>query len=185
MAEWVLGSMMVGGMVMSARQQHQVGKDQKELYKQRAAVAEEEAKAVTKATEHQEREKRKEGRRYVARQKVLFAKSGVRPKVGTPLLVMRETAEEFERDAAFIQEGGATEARRLRTEAGMERRMGESAYGAGQWGAASTVMTGLGTTGMFAYQQGMFSRTTTPSGSRTLAWSGYKKPIRRTTFRGF
>lgn len=187
MAEYAMMSLMVGGTVMSARQQHRAGKEERKLYRQRAAVAEEEARAITKATEHQEREKRKEGRRYIARQKVLFAKSGVRPKVGTPLLVMRETAEEFERDAAFIQEGGATEVSRLRSEAGFERRMGKSAYRAGKWGAGATVMSGAGQIGMFGYGQGWWGgKKTTPlgAGRGTMAWSGYKRPRRRTTFRG-
>lgn len=157
MAEWAIVGAMVGGTLMSAINQAKQGRESRALYQQRAAVAEGEARAVTKATEHEERKKRIEGRRHIARQKVLFAKSGVK-LAGTPLLVMKETEEEFMRDAAFIQEGGATEAKRLRSEAGLERQAGASAYRAGMWGAGATAMTGLGTTGMFAYQSGMFSR---------------------------
>ena len=158
MAEWAVVGLLTGGTVMSAMNQRQQAKDERALYQQRAAVAEGEAKAVTKATEHQERETRKEARRHLAQQKVLFAKAGVKPKLGTPSKVMKETEEEYMRDAGYIQEGGATEAARLRSEAGLERQMGASAYRAGMWGAGATAMTGLGTTGMFAYQSGMFTK---------------------------
>lgn len=185
MAEFAVAAMLVGT-GMSAYGQYQQGKEQRALYKQRAAVAEKEAKAVTKAAEHQEREKRKEGKRYIARQKVLFAKSGVMPKKGTPSLVMTETAKEFARDAAFIQEGGAVEVARLRSQAEIERGMGKSAYRAGLWGAGATAMTGLGTVGMFGYEQGWFNKGTSRSsaGRGTQAWSGYRRRRRRTTFRG-
>lgn len=186
MAEWIIAGTMLAGTVISARSQYQQGKEERALYNQRAAVAEQEARAVTKATEHEARERGKKGRRDIARAKVLFAKSGVKPKLGTPRKVSEEIKEEYLRDMGFIQEGGATEAARLRSEAGLERGMGKSAYRAGRTGAFATAMTGLGTTGMFAYQSGMFKRRTSPSGtgSRTMAWSGYKKPRRRTTFRG-
>lgn len=152
MAEYAMIAM-AAGTGMSAYQQYQVGREQRALHKQRAAVSLEEAEAVTKATRHEAREKTKEGRRFKARQKALFAKSGVKI-TGTPLLVMKETEKEFRRDAAFIMEGGITEARRLRTGAGMERQMGRSAYRAGQWGAGSTLLTGAGTIGMYGYEQG-------------------------------
>lgn len=143
--EWVATAAMITGTVMSARQQAQAGREERALYAQRAGVAEEEAVAITKATRHEAREKRKEGRRFKARQKALFAKSGVKI-AGTSPLVMRETEKEFARDAAFIQEGGMVEARRMRSQAGMERQMGVSAYRAGIWGAGTTLLTGAGTT---------------------------------------
>lgn len=158
MAEYVIVGLMLGGTAMSAINQRKQGKEERKLYEQRAAVAEAEARAVGKATDFQARERQKEGRRDVARALVLFAKSGVDPKLGTPGLVGKEIKEESRRDMAFIMEGGATEISRLRSEAGFERQMGKSAYRAGKWGAASTVMTGLGTAGMFAYGQGMFTR---------------------------
>lgn len=156
MAEWTI-PLMVGGTVMSAYQQYQAGKEQRALHQQRAGVALEEAEAVTKATRHEARAKTKEGKRFEARQKALFAKSGVKI-AGTSLLVMKETASEFKRDAAFIMEGGLTEARRLRTGAGMERQMGRSAYRAGMWGAGSTLLTGAGTIGMYGYERGWLGK---------------------------
>lgn len=158
MAEWAVIGLMIGGTTMSVINQAKQAKEQDKLYKQRAAVAEGEAKAVTKASEHAEREKRIEARKHLAQQKVLFAKAGVKPKLGTPSKVMKETEEEYMRDAGYIQEGGAVEAARLRSEAGLQRQEGASAYRAGMWGAAETAMTGLGTTGMWAYKQGMFTK---------------------------
>lgn len=156
MAEYAIIGLMIGGTAMSAINQAKAGRESRALYQQRAAVAEETAKAVSKATGHQVRERRIEGRRDIARAKVLFAKSGVKPKIGTAGLVQREIKREAERDAFFIREGGTVEASRLRSEAGLERQMGASAYRAGMWGAGATVMTGLGSTGMFAYERGIF-----------------------------
>lgn len=169
MAEYVIAGLILGGTALSAISQKKQGKEERKLYQQRAAVAEEEAKAVGKAAEHQVRERQKEGRRDVARALVLFAKSGVKPKLGTPGLVGKEIEDEYRRDMGFIMEGGEVEASRLRSEAGFERRMGKSAYRAGKWGAASTVMSGLGTTGIFAYERGMFKRKrkTTPQAKAT------------------
>lgn len=158
MAEYVIAGLILGGTAMSAISQKKQGEETRKLYQQRAAIAEEEAKAVTKATDYQARERGKEGRRDVARALVLFAKSGVKPKLGTAGLVGKEIKEEYRKDMAFIMEGGETEAGRLRAGAEIERRMGKGAERAGRWGAASTVMTGLGTAGMFASQSGMFSR---------------------------
>jgi hypothetical protein len=144
---------MMMGTAMSAYQQYQMGKEQRALHAQRAGVALEEAEAVTKATRHEAREKTKEGKRFKARQKALFAHAGVRI-AGTSPLIMKETKREFARDAAFIMEGGLTEAARLRTSAGMERQMGKSAYRAGMWGAGTTLLTGAGNIGMRRYQMG-------------------------------
>lgn len=188
MAEYVIAGLILGGTALSAISQKKQGEETRKLYQQRAAIAEEEAKAVTKVTDYQARERGKEGRRDVARALVLFAKSGVKPKLGTAGLVGKEIEEEYRKDMAFIMEGGETEASRLRSEAAIERRIGKGAERAGRWGAASTVMTGLGTAGMFAYGQGMFSRTKTSttygrSGTaikRRSQWLGpSRRPYRR------
>ncbi len=158
MAEYIIAGLMLGGTIMSAKSQRQQAKEERALYQERAAVAEEEAEAVTKATRYQVRERGKEGRRDVARALVLFAKSGVKPKLGTAGRVQKEIEDEFRKDMAFIAAGGDIESRRLRSQADIERRMGKTAYRAGRWGAATTVMTGLGQTGIFAYRAGIFSR---------------------------
>lgn len=158
MSEYAIIGLMLGSTAMSAINQAKQAKETQALYQQRAAVAEGEAEAVTKATEHQKRERLISGKRDVARAKVLFAKSGVRPKTGTAGAVAKEIEKEYLKDIAFIQEGGAVEASRLRSGAGIERQMGASAYRAGLWDAGTTVMRGLGTTGMFAYQAGTFSK---------------------------
>ncbi len=156
MAEYVIGALVLGGTIMSARSQYQQGIDERALYNQRAAVTEEEAVAVGKATEHEAREKGKEGVRFGKRVKVLFAHAGVKPTTGTAALVRKEAEAEFARDQQFILEGGATEVSRLRSEAGLERRQGKSAYRAGKTRAFATALTGLGTVGMFGYKTGMF-----------------------------
>lgn len=158
MAEYAIAGLMLGSTAMSAINQAKQAKETRALYQQGAAVAESEAQAVTKATVHQKRERLKAGRRDIAKAKVLFAHAGVKPKIGTPGAVSKEIESEYLRDIGFIQEGGATEADRLRSEAGLERQMGSSAYRAGMWGAGTTVMRGLGTTGMYAYEAGMFKR---------------------------
>lgn len=154
---WFAPVMTIVGTGMSVYGQYQQGKQQRELYEHRAKVAEKDAAAVKRAAKHEAREKGKEGKRFRARQKALFAKSGVK-LAGTPLLVMKETADIFEQDAFFIQEGGMTEAQRLRSGAGMERLMGASAYSAGLWGAGSTALTGAGRMGMYGYERGWWGK---------------------------
>ena len=164
MAEWAI-PMMIAGTVASAGQQYQQGKEERKLYKQRSAVALADAAAVAKARKFESREKRKEGKRFKARQKALFAKSGVRIK-DTALLVMEETSEEFERDAAFISEGGIVKEKRLRSQAGFEEQMGRSAFRAGRLGAGATLLTGAGRVGMVGLERWWWNKKQTPRGFR-------------------
>ena len=171
MAEWAI-PMMIAGTVASAGQQYQQGKEQRKLYKQRAGVALADAAAVAKATKFEAREKRKEGKRFKARQKALFAKSGVRI-AETALLVMGETEAEFERDAAFITEGGLVKEQRLRSQAGFERKMGKSAFRAGRLGAGATLLTGAGRIGTVGIERGWWNRTPQSRKRRTTFRQNY------------
>jgi hypothetical protein len=185
MAEWIAVAAMVTGTAMSVRNQYQQGKESKKLYEQRAAAALKDAEAVKKSYGEQARQKRKEGKRYKARQRAMFAKEGIKP-AGTALDIMKETAMEFEREAGLVAEYGSTEASRLTTEAGFERQMGQSAYRSGIWGAGATAMSGIGTLGLYGAERGWWNKAPSPSatGRETIAWSGYKPRVKRTSFRG-
>jgi len=135
--------LMIAGTGLSAYQQYQIGKEEREAYGQRAAVAEEEAKVTEKASLEEARKKTREGKKFVAMQKAAMARAGVKI-AGTGLLVMEETKKEFARDVSFITEGGMAGAKRWRSQAGFERRGGKGAYRAGIWGAGTTLLTGAG-----------------------------------------
>lgn len=168
MAEWVAVAALAAGTTISAVSQYRQGKEQRELYKQRAAAALEDAKAVRESYGEQAREKRKEARRYEKRQRVLFAKGGVQAE-GTALDIIKETETEFQREAGLIQLHGETESSRLRTQAMFERQAGQSAYRAGLWGAGATVMSGLGTLGMYGSEQGWWTKKSAGTPLRTGA----------------
>lgn len=160
MAEWIALGAIAGGTTLSAINQARAGKEARELHKQRAAAALKDAQAVRESLGEQARSKRKEGKRAKARQRVLFAKFGV--KGPTALDIMKITADEFEREAGFIQETGVTESGRLTTQAKFERVAGRSAYRAGIFGAGATALSGIGTIGLAGAQRGLFGRTNIP-----------------------
>ena len=161
MAEWALLDYLTvgaiaGGTTLSAINQAKAGKEARKLHKQRAAAALKDAQAVRESLGEQARTKRKEGKRAKARQRVLFAKFGV--KGPTALDIMKITADEFEKEAGFIQETGVAESGRLTTQAKFERAAGRSAFRAGRFGAAATALSGLGTIGLAGAQRGLFNR---------------------------
>jgi hypothetical protein len=154
--EWLAAGAVAGGTTLSAVNQAKQAKEAKKLHKERAAAALKDAEAARKSFNEQARSKRKEGKRYEARQRVLFAKEGVRGP--TALDILKVTADEFEKEAGYISEHGVTEYKRGVTQAGFERDMGRSAYRAGMWGAASTVMSGVGTLGLIGAERGWFEK---------------------------
>lgn len=90
-----------------------------------AKLAEREATEAQEAAAYEEKKFRKGGERLKARQRMLYAKSGVGGL--SPLLVMEETATELEMDALMIRRGGQLGYQRYTAEAGLERMAGKSA----------------------------------------------------------
>lgn len=113
----------------------QQGKYQEEL-------ALREAETTAEASEHEERESRREAKRLKAKQLVQFAGGGVVPTVGTPLKVIEETQAREEADIGLQRYGYGLQAGRLRSRAEMERRLGRSRSRASRYQAGSSLATG-------------------------------------------
>ena len=112
-----------------------------------ADVLRQEAKlAQSKAKIEVSRQKR-DREKLMGEQQVLFAKSGVRTDVGTPLLVMQETFEEAELDilitefnAQVEEDRKISEARQAELRAGQRRDIAKQERAAGSIRAGATLL---------------------------------------------
>jgi hypothetical protein len=120
----------------------QQGKAAEQAGKYNAELAARQAENIKEASEYEEREARIEGRKLRARQLVQFAKGGVVPGAGTPLLVQEETAARTERDIMLQKYGYGQQYVRSLSEAKMQRMMGKSKSRASRWQAGSSLLTG-------------------------------------------
>lgn len=139
---------MIGGTVMSAVGQRQQAREQARWMKYNAAVSEAQGKRAAQSAAYEAGAKRKEGRRFAARQMALYAKSGVSPETGSPLLTMIDTAINVERDARLIEIGGRQEESFYGQQAALERGRASATRRAGRWAMGTTLMTGLGSTAL-------------------------------------
>ncbi len=138
----------IGGTIMSGIAQNQQAKQEAKWMKYNAAVAESKAKAEERSALYAAGAKREEGRTLRARQLALYAKAGVSPQTGSPLLTMQNTAAEVERDARLVELGGRERAGYLMAEAGMNRAIAGQTKKAGLWSMGTTLLTGIGRTAM-------------------------------------
>jgi hypothetical protein len=144
------------------------GKTQKSFADYNAAVlrnkaAEEEHKASILAER-----KRAEGATLMARQRVLYAKSGV-GLGGTPTDVIIGTAGDIEEDAQTILQKGKMASEQDLSSAELSEMEGEGAESASHYQAGGTLLTGLGSA------IGMASRGYTPK--RKLGGGGGDIPV--------
>ena len=121
---------------------YQQGQYQEDLYEDQAGQSVREAEQIQEASRYEERESRIEGRELRARQYLQFAKGGVVPGTGTPLLVGEETAVDIERDIQRGKYGFGLESQRKYFEAGIQRKKGKAASRAARWQAGSSLLTG-------------------------------------------
>lgn len=89
----------------------------------------------------EERDFRRRASRLLARQRALFAASGVSTE-GSPTAVGGDTAAEAELQARRILRAGLSDAELLRFQGSLESQKGESAFLAGLTGAGTTLLTG-------------------------------------------
>lgn len=120
----------------------QQGKYQQQMAEYNAALAEREAETIEEASEFEEREARREGRKLKARQFMQFAKGGVVPTTGTPLLVREETEGEIERSIRLKKYGFGLQYSRALSDAKMQRMIGKSRSRASRWSAGTSLLTG-------------------------------------------
>lgn len=126
----------------SAYSTYQQGKYQEDLYKQQAGLSIQEAEQIQEASRYEERESRVEGRKLRARQFLQFAKGGVVPGTGTPLLVAEETRTDIERDIQKQKYGYGLESQRKYFEADLSKKKGKAASRAARWSAGTSLLTG-------------------------------------------
>jgi len=138
----------VVGTAVAAYSSYQQGKAEQAGYDYNAQVATANAEtAKTKAylDENQQRDRLK---RLMGTQRTLYAKAGVDLTSGSPLMVLADTASEGEKTALNIRYGGEVSAAEQFNQAQIDRFYGSQASSAGTLKAVSTVLTGLGSTGM-------------------------------------
>lgn len=132
----------VAGTVISAGAASQAGKTEQAWQEYNAAISEQQATATKEAATHEEKAHRKAGERHLARMRALYGKAGLSITEGTPLLTLKETAGEIEKDALMIRRGGTMGEQRLISQAGMERAKGKFARRAGRWRTGATLLSG-------------------------------------------
>jgi hypothetical protein len=127
---------------VSATSQYQQGKYMEEMGEYKAGLAKQEAESVKEASEFEERETRIEGRRIRARQLLQFAKGGVVPTTGTPLLVGEETTADIEKDIKLQKYGYGLQYSRTLSRGRLARQEGKYAKRAGAWSGGTSLLTG-------------------------------------------
>ena len=138
-------ALMVAGTGFQAVQQYRADKQEAALRKQNAAILAAEGERAKESYGEEARERRKEGKRLKARQITLYAKSGMAPGTGTPLLVRNESMRQIEKQAQIIEKHGEYAYSKAMSAAELERRKGRAASKRGLWAAGSSLATGLGT----------------------------------------
>lgn len=143
----------VVGTGVSAYNQYQAGKAQNRIAQQNANNEEIEAAAAERDARIFANNQRAQGEKLLARQRALYAKSGVVME-GTPLLVQADTAAELEKEALEIERQGELTGYRRRAQARLDRMQGASAKRAGRYGAIGTILSGAGSAAGMGFKFG-------------------------------
>jgi hypothetical protein len=136
----------VAGAMTTAISQEQQGKQQEDIYNYNAAVQKNSALEAANKAKMTAEAKRDQGAALIARQRVLYAKSGVTQE-GTPTELIIGTAGDVEDDAQTILQKGMYEYSRGMEESELSTMEGKYAAEAGQEGAVGTLLTGLARAG--------------------------------------
>lgn len=123
------------------------GRAAEQAAKENAAIAAAEGRRARQVAEEEAAEARREGRRLQARQKVLYAKSGVRAGTGTPLSISQYTQRETERRARILSEQGLYAEQYGLSRAAAFRREGRRASRNAMWKVGTSLLTGASTMG--------------------------------------
>lgn len=166
--EPLLIPLLIGGVAISTYGIIQQGKaaeaqaqTEQDILNYNAAQKIKEAEEIRIAAQDEAAKFAKEGRRLRGAQKVAIARAGVLSTVGTPALLLEETAQELEADRLAILEQGflrgefaESEAFGLRFQGVAARARGKAAKRGSQLAAAGTLLTGMGTIGLASSQMG-------------------------------
>ena len=124
-------------------EQYMQGQSQKKWSEYNADVQREQAKAVLDQANKEAARKRAQGETLMARQRVLYAKSGL-DLSGTPTEVMLGTADEVEQDAQTIIRKGQMGYWQDMQNSSMSETQGEQAAMSGALQAGGTLLSGMG-----------------------------------------
>ena len=106
-----------------------------------ADVAEQNAIAIKKQNEVNEKAHRDQIRKILSTQRAMYGQSGVTME-GSPLLVQMDTVEQGELDALAIRYGGDVAAAKERSMANLYRMQGQQASTMGAINAGTTLLSG-------------------------------------------
>jgi len=145
------------GIIQQGRAAEAQGQAEQDILDYNAAQKIKEAEEIRAAAQKEARKFAKEGRRLKGAQRVAIARAGVLSTVGTPALLLEETAQELEADRLAILEQGflrgefaESEAFGLRFQGVAARARGKAVRRGSQLAAAGTLLTGMGTVGLAA-----------------------------------
>ncbi|KKN77569.1 hypothetical protein LCGC14_0358440 [marine sediment metagenome] len=122
----VSGGLQIKAQYEQGKAEERRAKDEATLREHEAKLAEREAQEAQAAAAQEEKQHRKAGERFKARQRVVLGQGGVLPE-GSALDVLEETASEIEIDALDIRRTGTVGAQGLTAGAQLSRLAGRSA----------------------------------------------------------
>ena len=134
----------VGASIFGGVSEKRASDDQAELLQEQARLEREQAE-----TEAQRKEE--ERTKFIAKQKVAFLANGV-GLAGTPLVVLEDSFQQFNKEIASIRRSGTAQAKFLEKEADIKKRSGKAALISGVIGAGSSIAGNIfkgKTTGVF------------------------------------
>lgn len=125
------------------------GENAKEAADYNARVAENAAKDAAQRGAIAADEQRQKTRQMIARQNAALSAGGLDASTGTPLDIQTETAGMGELDALRIVSNAQRQAAGYTAQAGLEQSRGDAARTAGYFGAAGSILGGVGSAGYY------------------------------------
>ena len=142
----------IGSSAAQAYSAYSQGRQEEKLLREQAKIKAAEGRRAQDVKAREAADVRREGRRMLARQNVLYAKSGFQPGTGTPLDVSDYTQREIERRTSILAEQGRYAYSMGQSEAENLRAVGRSKSTAGLWRAGTALATGAATAAQLKYQ---------------------------------
>ena len=118
------------------------GKQQEKAANFNAKVMEQNADIARREAQLKAHQVRKEKVQMIGKQRAMIGGSGVTAE-GSPLLLLSDTATEYEYDAALETWRGETKAQQFKQKAKYQRKMGKYAKKQAYWQAGSSLLSGL------------------------------------------
>ncbi|GFE61924.1 hypothetical protein [Geobacter sp. AOG2] len=125
------------------------GENAKEVADYNAKVAENAARDANERGAIAAAEQRTKARQVIARQNAAMSAGGVDASTGTPLDLQTETAGVGELDALRVVNNAQRQAAGYKAQAGLEQFRGNAARTAGYFGAAGSILGGVGSAGYY------------------------------------